>query len=731
LRGYHAARIGAGRGGSPTDDATQSRNDIDALRLELTQLRTQVEATRRREDWLRRNTTALANLSHSPTLDERGLPAALAEILEVDARLMDVARVGVWLFDDSRQRLDCVSLFDRSQGPNAVGQPVSAAQFPAYFAAVETARVIDAGDAARDPRTRELALPYLKPSGISSLLDAPLRVFGRSAGVLCHEHVGPPRMWTAEEIAFAATMAGFVALALERNERREAEQVAFQTETRYRDLFERARVLAVMLDMQGRVTYVNQYFLTLLGRRREELMGRDCFPLIVSPEEVDAIRALFFDTTRRDEVLATYENEIVTASGERRRIFWTNSALRDAHGNVTGTASLGIDLTERVRLEAELAQARKHESLGRLASGVAHDFNNLLTVILCSTDLAGDALSRRSKAQPHLASVRKAAERAAEVTKGLLAFARRRVVTARVFELDPLLRETAELLRSMVGEAITLQSAFDSEGACVRADPSEIQQVVMNLAVNARDAMSRGGVISIGSAAVDLRSAHARGFGGPPPGKYACVTVRDEGSGIPPNVLEHIFDPFFTTKSEGHGTGLGLATAHGIVKQAGGHIEVKTELDRGSTFSVYLPIATEPASPDATGDAVTRSRAGGELVLLVENQTLVRESALAALRAHGYRVLIAVDAGAALKTARGKSNEIDAAVIDVVLPDRNGRELAGALRKICPRARVLLVSGDVGADWSPDALGPDMDFLPKPFAPADLARRVRALIDRR
>jgi two-component system, cell cycle sensor histidine kinase and response regulator CckA len=238
--------------------------------------------------------------------------------------------------------------------------------------------------------------------------------------------------------------------------------------------------------------------------------------------------------------------------------------------------------------------------------------------------------------------------------------------------------------------------------------------------------MPEGGAVRIATRVEELAAGHPHGR--LPPGRYLALSVRDEGTGIRPEVLRRIFEPFFTTKGEGLGTGLGLASAYGIVQQAGGHIDVATAIGKGSTFSVFLPVApaAEPAG-SARGAASNRGR--GETVLLVENQEMVRNSAAAALRTHGHRVLIAGDAHEALELARANAAEIEAAVIDVVLPDRNGREVADALRRVCPKAKVLLVSGDVGADWSHAALGPGTDFLAKPFSPDELADRVRVLLE--
>jgi nitrogen-specific signal transduction histidine kinase len=389
------------------------------------------------------------------------------------------------------------------------------------------------------------------------------------------------------------------------------------------------------------------------------------------------------------------------------------------------------DVTERRMLEEQLRQAQKMEAVGQLAGGIAHDFNNLLTVI----GGYGEIARRRIGAGPgaaELLEVERAAERATQLTKQLLAFSRQQMLDPVPLDLAEIAGGLLPMLRRLIGEDIEIAMLTDNGLPAVLADRAQLEQVLVNLAVNARDAMPTGGTLTIETRAVTLDDAYAERHAGVEPGEYVCLTVTDTGVGMRPETLSRVFEPFFTTKAVGQGTGLGLATVHGIVNQSGGHILVYSEPDLGTSFKAYLP-ATGAATPAEDGDQRSElDRLGGsETILLCEDEDGVRQLIEHVLTAHGYRVLATGGPHEAVERASEHGAAIDALVSDVIMPDMSGPELARRLESVRPGLRTLFVSGYT-AETVRDRgrLPEDSAFLEKPFDQLSLLRAVRALLGR-
>ena len=401
--------------------------------------------------------------------------------------------------------------------------------------------------------------------------------------------------------------------------------------------------------------------------------------------------------------------------------------LRDGEGRAVRMLGSMMDVTERRSLEEQLVQAQKMEAVGRLAGGIAHDFNNLLTAILGYGDLMMPKLhdpTLRGKMQ----EIRKAAERASALTRQLLAFSRKQVLVPEVVPLGGLIEELSKMLRRLIGEDIELVIRLPSAAAAVRADPGQLEQVLMNLAVNARDAMPRGGKLTIEVALPLLDDAFRKDHPDVPAGPLVEISVADTGVGMDAEVRKHIFEPFFTTKELGRGTGLGLATVYGIVKQSGGHVEVDTAPGAGTTFRIFLPAVEAPRPmPVPSLDAVV---GGSETVLLVEDEAALRSLAQEILRDQGYKVIAAGSGTEALDLARSHKAPIDLLVTDVVMPGMDGRELADRLGPVHPETRCLFMSG-----YTDDAVvrrgvrEEGMPFLQKPFTIDALALKVREVLD--
>jgi signal transduction histidine kinase len=433
----------------------------------------------------------------------------------------------------------------------------------------------------------------------------------------------------------------------------------------------------------------------------------------------------------KSEAHAHYENPIVTKKGEERLIAWNNNVRRDAQGRPTGTLSIGEDITERQRLEQQLRQAQKMEAIGRLAGGVAHDFNNVLTAIFGYTDLMSEDLPPDSPMRHDIAEVRKAAQRAAGLTRQLLAFSRQQVLEPVVLNANELIEDFEKMLGRMIGEDVELRLTLARDLGNVRADPGQVQQVLMNLVVNARDAMPTGGKLLIETANADLTQHYVDMHQPVVPGQYVMLAVTDTGVGMNADIKTRIFEPFFTTKEKGKGTGLGLSTVYGIVKQSGGYVWVYSEPGRGTTFKIYLPRVDAPTQPPSAPREATRLT-GTETILIAEDDEILRRLTKGLLEKAGYRVLDAENATVALAAARAHPGPIHLLLADVVMPGGSGRELARQLAEFRPDTKVLYVSG-----YTDDAivhhgmLEPGLDFLPKPFTPAALARKVRDVLDAR
>jgi len=526
------------------------------------------------------------------------------------------------------------------------------------------------------------------------------------------------------------------------SERKRAEAVLRESEARHRAVLESAMDAFVGMDHEGRITEFNPAAERLFGRTRAEVLRLELASVIIPPSFRKAHRrglARYLATGETVVIGGRLEVRALRADGHEFPVELTvtragtndrpafNAYIRDLTAQKQAESA-------RSSLEMQLQQSQKMEAIGRLAGGVAHDFNNLLTVI---SGRAHMLLSRLKPGEPmrrEVELIQKTSHRAVALTSQLLAFSRKQVVQPRVLDLGPLMSEVAPMLQRMIGEDMELSVMAPEGTGRVRVDPSQMQQVLMNLAVNARDAMPGGGRITVEVRDVEVREAVALGHATLPAGQYVTLAVSDTGTGMSPETIAHIFEPFFTTKEQGKGTGLGLSTVYGIVEQSQGGIQVESELGRGTTFTIYLPRVEEPLpppgdDPGSIAETGRRLRTTARTVLVVDDEPEVLEFAAEILGRVGYRVLEAVDGPSAIDVVRRYEGDIHLLVTDMVMPGMSGRDLAERLRTLRSSLPVLYTSGFV-QDAVARAVfaGEHSAFVAKPFTPELLANRVRELL---
>ncbi len=494
-------------------------------------------------------------------------------------------------------------------------------------------------------------------------------------------------------------------------------------------LLEKAQDAILIRNLDGRVAFWNHGAERLYGWSSAEAVGKEAERLLIRgnpPQLEEAISAVF----SRGE----WSGELGQVDRRGREV-WVNSSwtlVRDEVGRPSSILIINTNISQRKELEAQLLHAKRLESIGRLAGGVAHDFNNLLTVITGYCDILLATAQLPEQSAGYVREIKKAGDRAAGLTRQLLAFSRKQILAPRLLDLNTLVRDAEKLLRRLIGEDVELTTDLTAGLWPVRADPSQLEQVIINLVVNARDAMPNGGRLRLETSNVEVNAEYSQKHLDLRPGHYVRLAVVDTGVGMDAATKAQIFEPFFTTKEVGKGTGLGLATVYGVVKQSGGHVEVDSEPGRGTTFQIYLPATVGAPPAEATTAGPLQAYAGTGSVLLVEDEDGVRELARLALQTSGYTAHPAANGPEALTLARGRAQPFDLLVTDVVMPKMSGRELAAQIEALFPGIRVLFLSG-----YTDDAvvrnglLERGAAFLHKPFTPLTLVRKVHELLTRK
>ncbi|HVF61797.1 MAG TPA: ATP-binding protein [Thermoanaerobaculia bacterium] len=674
----------------------------------------------------RRAETALAERTRLAALDSDlgktliagdRLRPTLQRCAECLVEHLGAAFARIWTLDTSGTTLELqasAGLYTHLDGPHS-RVPVGALKIGVIAATREPHLTNSVRD---DPYVDQ---EWARREGMVAFVGYPLAIEARTMGVMAMFAREPFTGFTLEALT---AVANEIALGIER--KRTVEELT-RSEERFRSLVLAGTQMVWTANPQGEVVEELRAWTDYSGQSFAEHRGQGWADAI-HPEDRPQLLAAW---SRAVATGQTFEFEARMRGADGNYGTFQNRAVpvRDASGAIREWVGICIDITERKKLEEQLRHGQKIEAVGQLAGGIAHDFNNLLTVILGY----GAVVAAQVADDPHLVrdldEILLAGERAAALTRQLLTFSRKQVMQPRLLELNEVVRGVEPMLRRLIGEDIELSIALAPDLGHVHADPGQVEQVIVNLAINARDAMTAGGKLTIETAEVDLDVASAAEHTELQAGRYVQLTVTDSGTGIDPEVRRHLFEPFFTTKEPGKGTGLGLATSYGIVRQSGGHIGVDSEVGRGTSFKVLLPRAKH-ASAVEVREAPVLAPPGKETVLLVEDDAALRRLTRTILQGKGYRVLEAGSAAAALEEVAQHPEGIDLLLTDVVMPGLNGPDLARRLRSLRPEVRILFMSGySDGAVLRPGVLGPGTAFLGKPFRADALAHKVREVLD--
>lgn len=707
-------------------DAAGRITGYNCIDRDVTQRRQIQQQERERLERIQRQQAAILELALSPEVQKGEIPAAFQRLTELAAGVCGAERVSVWLKSSDGERLCLIDLFERGANRHSSGAVLTVAEHPEYFRALEEGRTIDAPEARADSRTAGFNAVYFDPLDIQSLLDSPVRLTDRIAGVVSFESVGRRRAWQPDEITFAGELADQAARALYNAERQQTERERMRLFT----AIEQSRDMILLTNPEGVIEYANPALETLTGFTRAEAIGA---PLDFSGAEENSA-ALLAEMKKR-----LRQGEPWAGRMERRRKDGETyvedcflSPIQGPSGALAGFVSYHRDVTEQARLEEKLRQTAKLESLGLLAGGIAHDFSNLLMGVVGNADLARSELPSTSPAHEYLHAIEKEAKRATELCRQLLAYSGRGRFVIEPLNLNALIEDMAHILQISISRKVILKYRFAKDLPATEGDATQIRQILMNLTLNASDAIGdRSGVISISTGVVECDAEYLTSAcmeTSPRPGTYVFFEVADTGCGMDEATRRKVFDPFFTTKFTGRG--LGLAAVLGIVRGHKGAIKLYSEPGQGTTFKILLPACATPAvsktPPPASHPPTPKGRG---TILVVDDERTIRGVAQRMLERAGFRVLLAEDGRQAAEVFREHAGEIAAVLLDLTMPRMGGEEAYRELRRVRPDVRVLMMSGynefEIQARFAGKGLA---GFLQKPFKSEELLAKLHDIL---
>ena len=504
------------------------------------------------------------------------------------------------------------------------------------------------------------------------------------------------------------------------------EEALRETETRFRSLFNESRDAIYIRTKEGKFLDFNSSMSDLFGYSREEMLDMNVSDMYANESDQER----FLELIEKTGFVKNFEVKLRRKDGREIDCLVAVSALRDKEGNISGYHGIIHDITERKKLEQQLMQAQKMEAVGRLAGGIAHDFNNILTAIIGYAHLLKLELNKDDPLLSYAGEIISSSERAANLTRALLTFSRRQVMSPKPLNINDVVQGMKSLLTRLIGEDVDLSIRLTEEDLTVMADITQMEQVLMNLVTNSRDAMPGGGsvVISTQRMRLDDNFVSMHGFG--KPADFAMISVEDTGEGIDENIKDSIFDPFFSTKEVGKGTGLGLAIVYGIIKQHSGHVNVYSHVGKGTTFKIYLPLI-ETKTDAQESPSLANVRGGSETILIAEDNSQVRALTKKILANAGYQVIEAVDGAEAITLFKERRDTVQLLILDAIMPKMNGGECIREIRRIDPLVRAIFMSGYTADIMQKTGIDTeDIDLILKPVSPHELLRKVREILDR-
>jgi PAS domain S-box-containing protein len=651
--------------------------------------------------------------------DVDGLARRATELI---SEIVNVARVSIWLIEDDGAKLACHDLYEIASRRHSSGEFLKTAECPVYFRTLRDEFYVAAADAQNDPRTSEFRDSYLAPLGISSMLDSALRLSGKLVGAVCLEHIGECRNWTDDEIAFVKQVADRVSETLINRERkRDGERIEEQAR-----LLDVARDAIIVRDMNDQLVYMNRAAQELYGWSFEECRKMASVELMADDD-----RDRFLHLKEEFILKGEWEGEIHQKTRDGRvmiiQTHWT--LVRDRQGMPAARLVINRDITEQRRLELQFRRAQRLESLGTLAGGIAHDLNNVLAPIMMSIGMLEARIT--DPAMLKLISTLDAnVQRGSDIIRQVLMFARGSEKDFAPQQLRYIIREITTIVKETFPRDIQLKTDIAPNLGFVRGDATQLHQVLMNLCVNARDAMPDGGLLSVSAMNVDLNGTDVKMKPGSTPGPHVLLAVSDTGMGIPREIQDRIFGPFFTTKEIGKGTGLGLSTVYAIVKDHKGWIDLYSEPGVGTMFRIYLPVIPHEEIAGTTVHGVGVPSGNGELILVVDDERAILEISRETLEGRGYRVVTAANGAEAVERFRSSPRgAISLVITDVNMPIMNGLAVVEALRATDPTVKVIIASGLV-ADLEPiKRKGLEIQgYLMKPFTSQRLLASIRDIL---
>ena len=711
-----------------TMNAAGDISDVTCLGIDLTERKL---AEKQLEDRLRYE-KALAACSQDLL---HGGEEAVTQALQ---RLIEVTNVGrVYIFENfkdatgnlcARQTFEVVAdgVTPQIDNPDLQGLPYADNGFERWVEILAEGRHVDGPVSSFPQAERHL----LEAQGIASILILPIRVKGEWRGFIGFDDTASERAWRPAEIRLLKVVAELIGSYMDR---KQAEQALRQSEDNYKTLAESPNSIVMRFDRSGRILFVNAYASELFGYSVQEMLGRKSTDLIHPPVHADGqpAEAFFADLLQHPQKYRTNENENMTRDGQRLWISWTNTPTYDAHGQISGLIATGFDITAKKSMETQLQQAQKHEALGTLTGGIAHDFNNILAIILGYTEIAEMHIPQSSPGMQALAEVKKASVRARDIVSQLLAFTRTTDKDQKVFDIRPILKEGLKMLRSTIPANIEFQTVFPDRTFSVKANATQIHQILVNLCTNAAHAMEEGGVIRLELQEATLSAAENPFDRSLAPGEYVKLVVSDTGHGIPRNDLERIFDPYFTTKDVGKGSGLGLSVVLGMVHSYGGSIRVQSEIGEGTTFEILFPASQQKLAEEPAGPQALDLPQGSERILFVDDEAMLTDVNKQRLMRLGYQVTGSTDPLQALTMITNNPDRFDLVITDMAMPKMTGDALTREILKIRANLPVILCTGH--SDRVSEATAADLglaDYLQKPQDLQTLAISIRNVLDR-